>query len=387
MVKECTGYKMTLTPDDRIQVQTLKGDIRQGGWVASCLIEGDTNAVTFGEYAPLFGRSFAGFADSEMRQYLAGHVIETPSFDFSTLRSASPFRIGTANYLLTGRHQTVGHAEIAPQANNHQHAPGTFRLSTGWLESLTNHCNFLYDATERPDGIIFSTDIDTTDVLSERFNIRESNDFWTVLQNQWSGGEEGGVQFFRTYCRRNNTIVYQPAPQFRTPTPTSKGTLTTAHMRDQVRVTVRNANATERVGQVQLTIVNTGDVNAPFTAQYPATEPTVGDILKKGRNIVADSQARADSHAENLYRWLTRPYTVQVAVDPGLVLFGDDGAGLDLGDAIAITYDGMAENTATGAGVHIQWSEQLFYIYGVVIRFSPDRFNASCILTLEADNS
>jgi hypothetical protein len=68
------------------------------------------------------------------------------------------------------------------------------------------------------------------------------------------------------------------------------------------------------------------------------------------------------------------------------VFFGDDGAGLDLGDKVAITYDGPAEDTATGNGVHINWSAQAFFVYRVDLRQDPVNKIAKCTLTLEADN-
>jgi hypothetical protein len=127
------------------------------------------------------------------------------------------------------------------------------------------------------------------------------------------------------------------------------------------------------------------NANTIYRSKYP-TSPGYGKIVKKLSGVWAQSQGRADTLAERLYKWLTRLYTLTIEVDPGLVLFGDTGRGLDLADRIYITYNGPAEDSDTGAGVHLNLSAASFFIYGIQINFDPARHTATAILTCEHDN-
>lgn len=364
----------------RIQITSIVGDIRQGGTIVTGRIDGDTDAISYGDNLRLIGKSNSDYDDPEYRQFFNGHILEDPSYDFDALESHLTFRAGTANYLMKGRIQDVAFTEQSVPANDHQIAP-TMRLSSCFSHLMDRHCNFTFDATETPDGIIFSTDYATADTALTRFNFNKSNNMWSALVSQLGGGDEGGVQFFWPYLRRTNEIVYQGAPH--TQTLTSKGTLTKEHLRGRVRVETRNAKAEDQIGQVQLIAV--GGDNSFYESVYPTT-PGDGRIVEVKNNLWADSQARTDTMAQNLYEWLTRPYTLTVQVDAGLVLFGDDGAGLDLGDKLAVTYDGPTEDTATGAGVHLNLSAAVFYVYGYSVSYDPQVRQARATLTLEADN-
>lgn len=364
----------------RLVLQSLNGNIRQGGSIAQFRLNGDTDAIQYGDNIRLMGKSNSDFDDPVYREFFNGHALETPSYQFDPFTSGLTFRAGTANYLMRGRIQDVAFTEQSVPANDHQIAP-TMRLSSCFSHLMSRHCNFIYNATESPEGIIFSTDYDTADTALTRFNFNESNNMWSALVQQLGGGDDSGVQFFWPYFRRTNEIVYQGAPH--TLGLTSKGTLTKEHLRGQVRVAVRNAKAEDIVGQVQL--IAFGGDNASYESVYPTT-PGDGRIVEIKNNLWADSQARLDVMAQNVYEWLTRPYTLTVQVDPALILFGDDGEGLDLGDKLAITYDGPSEDTATGAGVHLNLSAAGFYVYQYSVSFNPDTYQGTGTLTLEADN-
>ena len=155
-------------------------------------------------------------------------------------------------------------------------------------------------------------------------------------------------------------------------------------MRGKVRVNIRNAKAQERTGQVNIVAVS-GD-NTFLEAKFPLLQPGDGRVVVKDSGIWADTQARADVLAQNVYDWLTRPYTLNVEVDPGLILFGDDGTGLDIGDKIAVTYDGPAEDTATGAGVHLNLSAAVFWVYQYGVPYDADGKAGKGTLELESDN-
>lgn len=365
-------------------VNSIRGDLRQGGTVVTGIIYGDTDLLQLGDNVRLIGKSLADVEDADYRQFFTGHVLETPSYSFDVFSSQTPVRIGTANYLLMGGTlQDVAFTEQGSPANDHQISP-TMRISSCFSHVINKHCNFVFNATTAPDGIIFSTDIDTTDTAVSRLNVRKDNNFWNALQNKLGGGEEGGVQFYRPYFRRDNKLVYQPATLFQTSPPASKGTLTKEHVRGTVRVDVRNARPQERVGQVKI-VAATGD-SGILESIYPATQPEDGRIITKDSGIWADSQGRADTLAQNLFDWLTRPYTLTVNVDPGLILFGDDGLGLDIGDKVTVTYDGPTEDTATGAGVSLNLSAQDFWVYGYAVNYDADNKTGNGQLTLEADN-
>ena len=362
-------------------MRSMNGDLRQGGTLVSAVIDGDTDAVVFGDNARLLGRIHTDYSDPDHLEYFNGHVLGTPSFNFNALTSQAPVRLGTANYLMTGRLQSIGFTEQASPANDHQIAP-TMRVSDCFEHVVNAHCNFIFNATTMPDGIITETDYETSDTAQELINVRGGNNFWAALQTQLGGGEEGGIQFFRPYFTRKNKLVYQPAPHFRTTPLTTKGTITKEHIRGRVRVNVRNAKAEDRVGQVQLVAVDAGQT--VYTGVYPSN-PAEGKEVKK-TGIWTDGQSRVDTLAQNLYEWLTRPYTLTIDVDPGLILFGEDGQGLDLGDKVTVTYDGPTEDSATGAGVSVNFNAQDFFIYRYRITYDPRSRTGKGTLELEADN-
>ena len=365
---------------NNIIIKSIQGDLRQGGTLITATIYGDTDLISFGQNIRLLGRADT---DTGYQEFFNGHVLETPDFHFDAFGSQAEIRIGTANYLMTGRLQDVAFTEQGSPANDHQIAP-TMRISSCFSHIMNRHCNFVFDATETPDGIIFETSIDTTDTALARMNISKSNNFWSAIQNQLAGGEEGGVQFYRAWFNRKNKLFYQPPPAFQTSPPTAKGTLTKEHIRGRARVQVRNAKTEDITGQVQ--IVAVASANTVYESAYPALQPGDGRIVIKDSGIWADSQARTDTLAQNVYDWLTRPYTLILEVDPGLILFGDDGNGLDLGDAVSVTYDGPTEDTATGAGVHLNLSAAKYYVYKYQVVYDVQRRTARGTLELEADN-
>jgi hypothetical protein len=364
-------------------VKSIRGDLRQGGSLVSGTIDGDTDLLASGDNVRLIGKAFADTDDPVFREYFNGHVLEDPDYSFDAFTSRASVQIGTANYRMTGRLQTIGFTEQGSPANDHQIAP-TMRISSCFTHAVERHCNFIFSATTMPDGIITETDIDTADTALARFNARGGGNFWQALINQYSGGEEGGVQFYRPYFNRLNKLFSLPAAPFQPSPPASKGTLTKEHLRGKVRVIVRNAKLADLTGQVQITAVQSS--NSVLTSKFPALQPTRGRIVVKNSGVWADSQGDVDTMAQNLYNWLNRPYTLTVEVDPGLILFGDDGKGLDLGDKVTVTYDGPAEDAITGAGVSLDLSSQDFWVYKYGVTFDSEGRMAKGTLELEADS-
>jgi len=319
-----------------------------------------------------------------------GYVLGQPDFSFGRYSSQAQIEFGTANYLLAGGSlQDVSFAVVSSPSNSHEAT--SWRFSTITEHILKYHTNFFYDPTGAagsPDGIITTLDFDGSSTLFDQvgdyFIVNQSTNLWNTLSSNLAGGDEGGVEFYRLWCDRRNVLHRQMAPPFISPQPAAKGTLTKSHLRGAVQVRFHNNQPGQRIGQVQ--IVAGIRPSTIFSAQYPAN-PGDGKIFKKQSGIWAQTQGRTDILAERLYRWLTRTYTLMVQCDAGLVLYGDTGAGLDLGDRILLTFNGIAEDSDTGAGVHLNLSAQSMFIYGIQINFNPERRLAAATLTLEMDNS
>lgn len=360
---------------------SLVGDLRRGGWLATGRVDGDTDLVSRGQNWQIVAKSGAGSFDPELREIFNGHILSDPDYTFDRYTSQAAVQAGTIDALLAGEAiQDIGFTEQASPTNDHQITGLDFAAMIN--HCLQHHCNVIQDATGAagaPEGIITDTDIDTTNsTLISRYNVSKSNNFWRTLQLIAEG------EFYNIWVNRHNKIFYQPRPMFEPSPATAKGLLTTSHMRGPVRVKYWNSKPGQRVGQVNITTIK--DTTTIYKSKYPAI-PADGKILPSEDGYWAASQANSDTLAERLYRWLTRAYTLTVEVDPGLVLFGDDGEGLDLGDRLTLNYDGAGEDADTGAGVHLAAAAQSLYVYGVNVSFDAAGYAARAVLTLEYDNS
>lgn len=370
--------------------QSLDGDLRRGGWIMTASVQGDTDAVSPGLYLQYLARSLSSYTDPAGRLAFDGYVIGQPDFSYDRYASHVPqVQFGTLDNLLSGGSlQDVSFAVAASPANSHEAT--SWRFSTIIEHILRKHTNFVYSANGSngsPEGPITTLDFDSSSTLfnanGDFYIVNGSDNLWNTLQNI-GGGEEGGGEFYRIWFNRRNTLRYQPAPPFISPTPTAKGTLNKTNLRGTVQVRYNNTAPGQRVGQVQLVSgIRPGTI---FNSQYPAS-PGQGKIVQKKSGVWAQSQARSDLLAQRLYKWLTRPYSLTVQVDAGLALFGDDGRGLDLGDRVLVNYSGSAEDSDTGAGVHLELSNQSMFIYGVQVNFDASNRRATAFLTLEHDNS
>lgn len=364
---------------------SLSGDLRRGGWILSGEVRGDTDAVKRGLNIRATGLSLAGWTDQAEREFFNGHILASPDFTFSRYESQASWQAGTVNEFLAGEAiQDISFAKKSSPANSHERTSWNFAHVVDHI--LRHHCNYVKDATGAngsPDGVIKTMRLDfagsTPFVV---FIVNQSDNMWTTLQGI-GGGEEGGGEFYRIWVTRKNVVMYQPAPPFMTPRPTPQGTLTASHLRGPIQVRLNNSRPGQKIGQVNILAVDTP--TQVYKATYPA-HPKNGRIIRRTSGIWADTQATANLLAQRLYKWLTRPYTLQVNVDPGLVLFGDNGRGLELGDRLLLTYDGPAADAETGAGVHLNLAESSFYVYAAQVNFDPERESATATLTLEADN-
>lgn len=368
---------------------SLSGDLRRGGWQMIGEVRGDTDAVSAGLNVRGRGRSLSDWVDLRARQWVNGHVTANPDFSFDRYSSQAGFEVATVDRHLAGLDlQDISFAVVASPSNPHEATSWTF--STIIQHILKKHCNVIYDADSSdgaPDGVVTSLDFNSASTefstVGDHFIVGHSENLWQTLQNI-GGGEEGGGEFYRIWCDRRNVIHYQPAPPFISPQPSAKGTLTKEHIRGMVQVRLNNSQPGQRVGQVKIVAgINPSTI---FKAKYPAS-PQRGKIVRKDSGVWAEDQTRANLLATRLYKWLTRSWTITLEVDPGLVLFGDNGRGLDLGDRLLLTYNGPAEDADTGAGVHLNLSAQSVFVYGVNVNFDAAAGTATAFLTLEHDNS
>lgn len=368
---------------------SLDGNLRRGGWTATGRVEGDTDLVAQYDNWIIDGKSLADYISSDWLIAFDGHISSIPDFSFNRYQSTASIQAGTADVFLSGeRLQSISFAARSSPANDHEATSYTFGSIINHI--LQHHTNYIYDATGAngsPDGWITQTSVDTTNSYSysppNHFIVDGSTNLWSSLQ-RIGGGEEGGGEFYRPYFDRNNKFYYQPAAPFRSLT--SKGTITRDHIKGNVRVQFHNSNPGERIGQVKISAV--ADIlGTTYNSTYPTTLVGNGKIFEKTSGIWAHSQARTNTLAQRLYKWLSRQWTIQIEVDPGLILFGDDGKGLDISQKLALTYDGPAEDALSGAGVHLNLSAQSCFIYGISLRLDTTRKSASATLTLEHDNS
>lgn len=350
---------------DNIITESITGNLKQGGTLARCYVEGDSDAVQRGDSVRLSD-------PSGQYVYLIGNVLDDPSIQLTGLNSRAVFTVGTANYLSSGRLQAIGFTEQASPVNSHQITP-TMRFSSMVQHILEAHSNLIYNATSMPDGVVVDTDYDTgNDVAIARYNVRESNDFWGTIVNNLSGGEQGGIQFYRPYFTKLNGFRYKAAPHFRASSITSKGILTKDHILNTMQITQNS----RRIAQAQIATIFG---NTLYAASYPAN-PLDGEIFEITRGVYADSQARTDGFAEGLYKWLSRRYTVRVEVRPDLLLHER----LDIADKVQIDYDGPAEDTITGQGFHINFDNHNFIVYGYDVQNDPINQTAKAFLDLES---
>jgi len=360
--------------------QSITGSLTRGGVSAPCLIDGDTDAINKGDNIRIQARSLAGFADNDHRDILNAWALSDPSpIQFGPYTSRANVTIGTSNEMLSGESiQDIGFTFQASPANMHQMNPMT--LAHIFYHCMEDHCNHIKTATV-VEGIIENTSIDYTGSTDlERYKVTRSDNMWSTLQK--IGGGESTGEFYRPWFDRFNTLYYQKSPAFWVTPPASKGTLNKDNIKGTPRIEIRNSKPGDIIGQVQIETVK--DYDTVYKATYPAAR-VAGKVNRTSRGIWSSGQADTTQKAEDLYKWLTRPYTMQVEIDAGLLFFGDDGRGLRLADAVTVVYDGPTENATTGAGLHINLNKK-FYIFGYTVRFDLLTDSAIAILTLEADN-
>ena len=372
---------MALTKTPRLIPIALNGDLQRGGYVLTGEVHGDTDAVAYPDNWRLMGKSGAEFVDAAWREIINCHLIGEPDdIEFGRYQSKAVVTAGTMDRLLDGESlQAIGFTDQSSPANDHQ--VNGLTLAHIVEHIIEAHCNVVYDATDMPDGVITTTTIDTTNSTPvNRYNVKQSDSIWKSIQS--IGGGESGGEFYRAWFNRKNHFYYQPAPPFWQVVNTSKGTIDADHIRGQMSVKRVANEPGKRIGQVVLTAFE--DDETEYVGEYP-TDAGDGKIYRMNSGVIAQGQVRVDALTQRLYQWLTRLYMLQVEVDPGLILFGDDGDGLDLADKITVNYRGPAQDAISGAGVAIDLNFVDFFVYGVDIKFDANGKAAQGFLTLEYD--
>lgn len=361
--------------------QSIEGSLSDGGWVAKGKISADMDVVSFGDNLQIQALNMSGgIIDSDYATVFDGHCLSNPqNIAFDKYTSTADVLAGTANNLLKGYLQDIGFTEQASPTNDHQMTDLSFAAIAEHI--MERHCNAIYDATDTPDGIIKTTYVDDTNSVTTTIkNVRASNNLWGRVQ-QIGGGDESS-EFYYSYMDRLNRWHYEKSPFFQLPTPTSRGTITSEHIWGTPVLVSRQSDVTNIIGQVDLR-TKAPDAATYYYSTYPATAGE-GKIYQLHTGVFANSQAKSDDLAERLYKWLTREWTLKIQVDPNLILFGDDGYGLDIGQAVSVTYAGPADTG--GNGVSVEFDEQKFYIYQASVQFDNDSHEGVGSLTLEVDN-
>lgn len=360
---------------------SLNGDLRRGGYLVNAIVAGDTDAVSRWQNVIFDGKSLCQFRDLTWREWINGHTIAAPdNLQVSRYNTQAQIRLGTYDAILRGLGvQDISFTEQSSPANEHQITG--LQMVDIVNHIIRGHCNAVYNATTMPDGVITTLTIDTTNSTPvEYFNTNESRNLWSVLQK--IGGGENGGEFYTCWFNRKNEFYYQPTPAFWTTPPTSKGTLTADHIKGMT-VKINNNQPGQQIGQVEMLTVK--DFDTVYQSIYPAN-PGDGRKLRIKNGVWADSQARSDTLATRKYQWDSRQYTVVVELDVGLILYGDDGSGLDLADKVTLTYDGPTTDATTGHGFHVNFNAQDFFVYGININnFDVAGKNATGTVTLEMD--
>ncbi len=363
-----------------LNVISLVGDLKRGGWIANCRVDNDIDLVVAGDSISLSAKSV--FNPTEFQSYFNGTVVSNPdNLTFTRLKSSVSFQVVTMDTLLSGESiQAIGFTEQGSPANDHQIA-SPMLLSDIIDHIIRRHANPVFDAVTNTDGIVTALNLLSAESVNlQRYNTQKSNNFWQTLQ-KIGGGETAG-EFFRPFFNRKNEFFYQPAPFFLPTPPASKGTIDKRHIWGAVRIKFNNNQPAARTGQVN--IVSVKDFETVFKSQFPLALEN-GKIFQKDSGIFASSQAEGDRNAERLFKWLTRDYTLTIDVDPALILFGEDGNGLDLADKIHVFYDGPVEDADTGSGMTLEIDDD-FYIYGVNIKLNAEGLSGVGTLQLEIDN-
>ena len=357
-----------------INVVSLTGDLKRGGWVANCRVGGDIDLVVAGDLVSIAAKSV--FNPTEPQPYFNGVVLANPdAMTFTRLQSSVTFQVVTTDSLLSGESvQSIGFTQQAIPTNSHQIVPPML-LSDLVDHILRDHTNVVSDGNVTVLNFLSAESVNLL-----RYNTQKSNNIWRTLQ-KIGGGEMSG-EFFRPFFNRKNEFFYQPAPFFLPSPPASKGTITKDHIWGTVRIKFNNNQPSARTGQVNLSSVK--DFQTVFKSQFPLAVEN-GKIVQKDSGVFASDQSESDRNAERLFKWLTREFTLTIEVDPALIMFGDDGAGLDLADKIHVTYNGLVEDADTGFGMTLDIDDD-FYIYGAQIKPNVEALSGSGTLTLEKDN-
>lgn len=363
--------------ENKVIINNLNGDLKRGGYIANASIAGDTDVIIRGENVRISAKSGSGFVDPDFIEVFNGHALSDPDpVQFDRYVSSTTLQLGTWDAFLRGESlQDIGFTQQASPANPHQITD--MRLADLVEHILTRHSNAVIQA-DVPDGVIEVLNIERAGSTNiERYNVRKSTNLWQSLQ-QIGGGETSG-EFFRVWLNRKNEFNYQPSPMFFTTPQTSKMTIDKAFMTGRAQVKLNNNLPGQSVGQVALTAIKNNVTS--FTSTFPTT-PAIGKILPPKRGVYAGTQARADVLAERLYKWLTRPFTLSLQVDPGLIFLDPV---LELADKVTVDYDGLVEDQITGSGISLDISGD-YFIFGINVTFSANH-TALARLILEIDNS
>lgn len=341
---------------------SIEGSADRGGWQASCVVHNNQDLVPYGRRAELslLPEASGTWMDD---YYLALHGSLLPeSLNFNYKRSDLTVMLSTSHVFLENAGLQgiyfVDQAYVAgPTYNPHQIAG----LNLGKIVQhiVEQHTNI---SIATAGGWVDTSGIDTTNSTTvDVYTVRENNSIWQALQRIADN------EFYTRYFTKDDRLIYDVHPQFRSVIPLTTLNLTQTDIVGQPELRYRNDVKTDQVQLYALT--DKGEILQSF---YPANIGTDGRRQKLA-NLRCNSQARLDVLAPRAYKFLNRD------VDFRVKIAGPWGAYLELYDRVSITYSGTSRN-----GVSIAWSNKNFWVSGIRVDRLGSRAAVS-ELTLEEE--
>jgi len=390
-----TGFPLTdISPT--LRIDNISADAARGGWEMRMTALRDTDVLEHNQNVVLGLRGMfgSGTPETHWRTAFDGHVLPT-QFTFDRKASLATFLAQTSDgFLRNGWLQGIHFRDTNAVARLNYHrfdavTGGGERMTMGrivrhllgYYDQLGNppvtnpdwvaHTNLVYHATQNPLGWINLDNVTTIPFASpgtpngsmrvDRYIVRETRNLWTTIQDIAKN------EFFVAYFTKDNYLHYKRHPMFDAVPPLPVMTFDEGFCIGKPTVNVR----TDRIYQVKLHAVQ--DDGTTIHSTYPTNVVHVYGDVEERTYIRCNDQDTLDWWAEVLYGWLNRPYSVSWTA-PGLA-----GLLFEMHDPVYITYTGTTEN-----GVHIDWTDQKFWIHE--IRIDPmTGFTGRSTFTLEAD--
>jgi hypothetical protein len=324
------------------------------------VVIGDADRLRFYQQIETwFDLYLPGGWESLPRPGFSGHLLpETWEKTFQS--SNAPFGAFTGQeFMKRGRLQGIyfRHVASAP-ANEHQIVDMTYAKI---LEHIIGQAGEYGHSNLRrgvwPEGIITLNADDTNSSAITEHEVKEGG-YWERCR------ELAEIDFYLLFFSKFNVLNFIPHPMFEAVLPDPVLTLTSALLKEPLRITRRN---TEEIGQLRLQ--GTTPQGLQIRGIYP-TDPEPGPIVTRG-GYMASGDTLMDAIAERMFRFENRDFTVEAKVKGGVGLL------VDLLDRMAITYSSAADG--------VSWVSKKFWIHKIAVELLSN-FRAETTFLLEAEN-